>query len=87
MYSLFINIGFLVSISVLSFYDRNYFSFHVVDILQAFGLAIITMLDISFPVNYFSLSLGSTHYYKYIHEMNCINSSHQVCKPLDITVF
>ena len=38
----------VISTSVLSFYgDRYYFSYHVVDILQAFGLAVITVVDAS----------------------------------------
>ena len=39
-------IGMVISISVLSFYSDGYdFSFHVVDILQSFGLAIVTVVD------------------------------------------
>ena len=46
MYSLFINIGMVIGISVLSFYSDKYiFFFYVVDKLQAFGLAIITAMD------------------------------------------
>ena len=46
MYSLFINIGMVISISVLSLYSDGYiFFFHVVDKLQVFGLAIITGMD------------------------------------------
>ena len=38
----------VISISVLSSYSDGYiFSFHVVDKLQAFGLAIITVVDLS----------------------------------------
>ena len=46
MYSLLINIGMVISISVLSFYSDGYIFFlHVVDKLQAFGLAIISIVD------------------------------------------
>ena len=42
----FYYIGRVISISVLSFYsDGYYFSFHGVDILQSFGLAMITVVD------------------------------------------
>ena len=42
----FYYIGMVISISVLSFYsDGYYFSFHVVDILRSFGLAIVTVVD------------------------------------------
>ena len=42
----FYYIGMVISISVLSFYsDGYYFSLHVVDILQSFGLAIVTVVD------------------------------------------
>ena len=54
----------MISISVLSFYsDGYYFFFDLVDILQSFGLAIVTVVDPSgtpFPhfgylvVNFFS---------------------------------
>ena len=41
----FYYIGMMISISVLSFYsDGYYFSFHVVDIFQSFGLAIVTVV-------------------------------------------
>ena len=52
----------VISISAPSIYsDGYYFSFHVGDKLQPFGLAISTVvdlfstLDISFPINYFFL--------------------------------
>ena len=39
-------IGMVISILVLSFYsDEYYFSLDVVDILQSFGLAIVTVVD------------------------------------------
>jgi len=42
----FYYIGMVISISVLSFYsDGYYFSLHVVDILQSFWLAIVTVMD------------------------------------------
>ena len=42
----FYYIGMVISVSVLSFYsDRYYFSCHVVDILQSFGLAVVTVVD------------------------------------------
>ena len=58
----------VISILVLSFYSNGYFSFHVADKLQAFGLAIITVVDPSstpffplwifpFPLTIFPLAL------------------------------
>ena len=42
----FYYICMVISISVLSFSsDGYYFSLHVVDILQSFGLAIVTVVD------------------------------------------
>ena len=43
-------IGMVISVSVLSFCSNGYnFSFHVVDILQSFGLAIVTVADPTSP--------------------------------------
>ena len=39
-------IGMVISVTVLSFFsDGYYFSFHVVDVLQSFGLAVVTVVD------------------------------------------
>ena len=39
-------IGMVISVTVLSFFsDGYYFSFHFVDVLQSFGLAVVTVVD------------------------------------------
>ena len=51
LYSLLIDMSMVSSISVLPFYgNRYYFSWHVIDKLQAFGLQVIAVVDPSSTV-------------------------------------